>query len=138
MLSWLDSFERLPAVGAPATEYAGTIGGTVGASLPEWKSLLQLGYDWNAVSATVHWRYIDSMRDADVPEFGIGSYDYFDFYASYDFAAGAFDGLTLRLGIVNLTDEDPPIYPSYVQANTDPSQYDAFGRRYTLGLTYRF
>jgi outer membrane receptor protein involved in Fe transport len=38
----------------------------------------------------------------------------------------------------NLTDEDPPIYPSYVQANTDPSQYDPFGRRYHVGLSYRF
>jgi iron complex outermembrane receptor protein len=138
LLSWLDSFERLAAVGVEPVELAGTIGGSVGAALPQWKSLLQLGYDWNSVSATLHWRYVDSMHDADVPEFRIGSYDYFDFYASYEFASGALDGLSLRAGVVNLTDEAPPIYPTYVQANTDPSQYDPFGRRYTLGLAYRF
>ncbi|HSN73442.1 MAG TPA: TonB-dependent receptor, partial [Steroidobacteraceae bacterium] len=138
LLSWLDSFERLVAIGAPSVENAGTIGGMVGTALPEWKSLLTLGYDWNAVSTTLQWRYIDSMRDAEVPEFKVASYDYFDFYATYDFMARSLDGLTLRLGVVNLTDEAPPIYPTYVQANTDPSQYDAFGRRYTVGLTYRF
>jgi hypothetical protein len=28
--------------------------------------------------------------------------------------------------------------PSPVQANTDPSQYDVLGRRYSLGVSYRF
>ena len=42
------------------------------------------------------------------------------------------------IGVENLTDEDPPIFPSFVQANTDPSQYDAFGRRYYASLRYSF
>jgi outer membrane receptor protein involved in Fe transport len=138
LVSWLDSFERLAAVGTPPDEFAGTIGLDVGSALPEWKALLNLTYTWQALSVTARWQYIDGLIDTDVPDFHVPSYDYFDLYASYEFEAGLFDGLTLRAGIDNLTDEDPPIYPSYVQANTDPSQYDPFGRRYHVGLSYRF
>jgi len=37
-----------------------------------------------------------------------------------------------------LTDQDPPIFPSWVAANTDPSQYDVLGRRYYVNLTVPF
>ena len=47
-------------------------------------------------------------------------------------------GLTLGLGVENLSDEQPPIFPSWQQANTDPSQYDVLGRRYYVDLRYRF
>ena len=40
-------------------------------------------------------------------------------------------------GVENLADADPPIYPNYVQANTDPSQYEVLGRRYFVRLNYR-
>jgi outer membrane receptor protein involved in Fe transport len=49
-----------------------------------------------------------------------------------------FQGLRLGFGVENVTDEDPPIFPSYVQANTDPSQYDVFGRRYYASIRYAF
>jgi hypothetical protein len=38
----------------------------------------------------------------------------------------------------NLADEEPPLMPSWIAANTDPSQYDLLGRRYYLNLSYRF
>jgi outer membrane receptor protein involved in Fe transport len=44
--------------------------------------------------------------------------------------------LRLRAGVTNLTDEDPIIYPSQQQANTDPSTYDILGRRYFVSATY--
>ena len=50
----------------------------------------------------------------------------------------AHDVVQLRVGVENLTDEDPPIFPSYSQANTDPSQYDVLGRRYYMSLRYSF
>jgi len=40
--------------------------------------------------------------------------------------------------IQNVTDEDAPVFPSFIQANTDPSQYDVFGRRYYASLRYSF
>jgi outer membrane receptor protein involved in Fe transport len=81
------------------------------------------------------------MQDADRtldPVFRIPHYDYIDVGASYDFSYSLLDGLRLRVGIENATDEDPPIFPSYAQSNTDPSQYDVLGRRYYLSLNYRF
>ncbi len=58
--------------------------------------------------------------------------------AQYGFSGGFFDGLEIGIGIENLTDEDPPIYPSYIQANTDPSQFDPYGRRYYATFRYSF
>jgi outer membrane receptor protein involved in Fe transport len=68
----------------------------------------------------------------------VSSRDYLDVYVVNEFDGGLFDGLTLRLGVENLTDEAPPLVPTQVQANTDPSQYDVLGRRYYLNLNYRF
>jgi iron complex outermembrane receptor protein len=47
-------------------------------------------------------------------------------------------GLHARVGIDNVFDQAPPIFPTWQQANTDPSQYDVLGRRYYLRLTYAF
>jgi iron complex outermembrane recepter protein len=125
-------------------ELAGTAGrdaSLLGRSLPEWKWSFSLRYAWQAMTLDARWRYIGGMKAADTatePEFRIPHYDYFDLGASYDVPAGFLDGLQLRVGVENMTDEDPPIFPSYTQANTDPSQYDVLGRRYYLSLRYSF
>jgi outer membrane receptor protein involved in Fe transport len=54
------------------------------------------------------------------------------------FGPGLLDGLTVRAGVENLTDEAPPLLPSSISANTDASQYDVLGRRYYLNLSYGF
>ena len=64
--------------------------------------------------------------------------DYFDLDASYTIDDGWFDGLTIRAGVENLTDEPPPIFPNWVAANTDPSQFDVLGRRYYVTLALHF
>jgi outer membrane receptor protein involved in Fe transport len=147
LLSWLDSFTTTAegSVGT-ARELAGTIGfdpptRPVGASLPEWKSNLQLSYRWRDLTVGAAWRFIDSMTDLDPswdPQFEVPQVDYFDVSANYEFASGFLDGLRIWVGVENVTDEDPPIFPSYINANTDPSQYDAFGRRYYASLRYSF
>jgi outer membrane receptor protein involved in Fe transport len=144
LVAYLDSFEQLEASGIPPLELAGTAGrdaGFLGRSLPEWKWSFSLSYAWQALTLDARWRYIDGMKDADTaiePEFRIPHYDYFDLGASYAFDEGALAGLELRVGVENATDEDPPIFPSYSQSNTDPSQYDVLGRRYYLSLRYSF
>ena len=45
---------------------------------------------------------------------------------------------TLRAGVEKLTDDDPPLIPGSVAANTDPSQYDLLGRRFYVSASYRF
>ena len=61
-----------------------------------------------------------------------------DVGVSYAADAGALSGLELTVGVENVGDEEPPLFPSYTQANTDPSQYDVLGRRYLMNLRYRF
>jgi len=147
LVSWLDSFTATAVGSVGATEeWTGTIGfdppaRLVGASLPEWKSNLHLSYSWRDLTMGASWRYIDSMNDSDSaldPAFEVPQVDYLDLSADYEFASGFLDGLRIGIGVENVTDEDPPIFPSYIQANTDPSQYDVFGRRYYASLRYAF
>jgi iron complex outermembrane recepter protein len=138
LISWLDSYERGAGAGAPVKDLAGEISFFPGTSRAEWRALLRLSYGWRNASVTARSRYIDAMRDTFVPEYRVPSRTYLDLYASYDFEPGLFAGLRLGFGIENVTDRDPPIFPSSVAANTDPQQYDVLGRRYFVTLNYRF
>jgi outer membrane receptor protein involved in Fe transport len=144
-VSWVGSYLIQTAPRAPTDDFAGTVGG-FGGSWPDWKWNLHLGYTIGGANFGARWRYIDSMEDGgryppgvDVPRFDVvvPHYDYFDLEASYEVHDGALEGLVLRAGVENLTDKDPPIFPSWVDANTDPSQYDVLGRRFFLGIEYR-
>jgi iron complex outermembrane recepter protein len=148
LVAWVDSMTVGVHTGnVPPEELVGTIGNsvmgsfTVGASLPEWKSNLHLSYAWGDLTVGATWRYIDAMTDADTtldPVFRVPHVDYFDLDAGYEFSAGLLEGLELRVGIENVTDEDPPIVPSPLGPNTDSSQYDVLGRRYYASLGYSF
>ncbi len=138
LASWMEYFETIDAEGLPPVDEVGRIGNFIGGTLPEWKWNLNLSYRWNALSLGGRWRYIDDMRDREFDDYTVPSYDYFDLFASYVIDQGMLDGLTLRAGVENLADEEPPLVASPIQANTDPSQYDVLGRRYYLNLTYRF
>ena len=137
LASWLDDYTLVPPPGVEETDFAGTVGGRVGRSLPEWKVNVDAHYDWQTLTVGARWRYVDSMQDIEV-DYEIESRDYLDLYLANEFDTGLLDGLTVRLGVENLLDEEPPLLPSQVQANTDPSQYDVLGRRYYLNLFYRF
>jgi len=130
----LDSF----AQGLPPVDGVGVIGFEIGGSLPEWKWNVNLSYSWSGLTVGGQWRYVDGMHDFEWPDYRVPSHDYLDLFASYEVGQGLLDGLTLRAGIENVADKDPPLLPSQVQANTDPSQYDVLGRRYYINLTYRF
>jgi outer membrane receptor protein involved in Fe transport len=120
-------------------DYAGTIGSRgLGGSIPRLRSVLSLHYDWQGLGLYTRWQHIDAMRDAEYRSFRVPSYDYFDAGLSYAVDTGMLEGLTATLGVENLSGEQPPLFPSYPQANTDPSQYDVLGLRYFVNLRYRF
>jgi len=140
LVSWLDSYSvAVTGSTVPAIEKTGTIGRIPfdGDSLPEWKANLHASYAWRELTVGATWRYIDSMTDGGA-DFRIPRVDYFDLNANYEFSSGLLEALWLGIGVENVTDEDPPIFPSLGQANTDPSQYDVFGRRYYASLHYSF
>jgi outer membrane receptor protein involved in Fe transport len=126
-------------------DLAGTIGNrsisSVGVARPDWKWSFNSDYVIGNLGLNLRWRYVDSMTDDTVPEFDTSEVHYFDVGASYAFTdlfGGTLSGLSARLGVTNLTDEDPEIIPHRVQANTDPSTYDTLGRRYFVNVTYSF
>jgi iron complex outermembrane receptor protein len=139
LASWIDHVEGREVAGLPMVDDVGHIGGAfLGSALPEWKWNLDLSYAWSGWSVSGRWRYIDSMHDREFEDFIVPSQDYFDLFGTVEIDEGLLDGLTLRAGVENLTDQDPPIFPTWTAANTEPSQYDVLGRRYYLNLTYRF
>jgi outer membrane receptor protein involved in Fe transport len=121
-----------------SSEYAGFAVGGVGTSYPEWKWNFNAGYTWGGLGLNGQWRYVGSMDDYNYQDFKIDSENYFDLNASYTWDEGVFNGVTLRAGVENLGDVQPPFFPSYTQSNTDPSQYDILGRRYFVGVNYAF
>lgn len=129
---------------------AGLVGNTCLRPTPEW-SFVQTT-QWTKGPATVQllWRYIDSVTqdtvafgDADASDFAvptIPSQSFFDLTGAYDFN----DNWTLRAGISNLFDRDPPIvgndYGGTAEnsGNTYPATYPSIGRGYFLGVNAKF
>ncbi len=137
-LTYVQSWEATEPDGRKV-DYIGTIGNRgLGGAIPRLRSVLGVRYEWQGITVYTRWQHIDDMRDAEYRDFRVPSYDYFDVGASYAVDAGMLSGLTATAGVENLGDQDPPLFPSYPQANTDPSQYDVLGRRYFVSLRYRF
>jgi len=140
-VGWLDEAALRTTTGIPADQFAGTIGGFAG-SYPEWKWLANLRYTWHDFDVGLSWHFVDSTVDTSrffkTTDVSVPSRDYFDIDAGYSFGGGWLDGVRIRAGVQNLTDEAPPIIPLYANANTDPSQFDVLGRRYYVTMTLQF
>ncbi len=140
IMTFLDKWEIQEVPGDPFTPLEGTVGYFgAGDNFPEEKSTMNLAYKMGGWGLSAQWRYITEVDDIDTDtEFTLDSRNYFDLTASYAFDEGLLDGATVRVGVINVADEDPVIYPSSQQANTDPTTYDVLGRRYFLNLNYKF
>ena len=91
-------------------------------SLSGWRA--SLAYNWQS-------SYKDDSFDRTV-----GNYETWDLAASYS----GIKNLTIRAGVRNLLDRDPPYSRSnqYFQVGYDPTYADVRGRTYTLSATYQF
>jgi len=120
-------------------QLAGTIGGrTFGGALPRWKALFTADYSWRDLRVSATLTHIDGMRDAEYREFTVPSASYLDLSGALALRGALAREATLEFGVDNVTDVEPLLFPSYQQANTDPSQYDVLGRRYWVALRYAF
>lgn len=141
VVSHLDTFKKQARPGAAFVENGGTIGNELsGGAYPEWKSVLSATHRVGGLRTTFRWRHIDAMTDfRNVPVFSPtavnpGDYNVYDALIAYSFD----ERVTLRLGVNNIADKDPPLFTSYSNSNTDPSTYDTLGRRWFVGINAKF
>jgi outer membrane receptor protein involved in Fe transport len=154
--SWMNSFSIDPGELSPTFECAGLFGQTCGTPIPRWRHNLRT--TWNArngLSLSLLWRHTSRIRadmSTDDPTMGqpfhpsvefIKAQDYFD--ATVTYRAG--DRYSLRLGVRNLFDREPPVIlsglfgacgPPFCNGNTFPQLYDPLGRFVFAGATINF
>lgn len=143
LYNYLLSFEQSDRPGLPSIDYAGTIsyfGAGLGTSFPEQRANLTGQYNIGPFGISARLRWIDSMENRAALQFpgetfgGVPSIAYLDLSASWKFMEKS----SLRIGVNNVNDKQPPRYAPNVQSGTDPSTYDVIGRRIYGQITVGF
>jgi iron complex outermembrane receptor protein len=126
--------------GGPVTHYAGVLPGVNG-SVPEYKGNGTIGWTFRDLTVQVQSRYQDSYGVSEVDPvssrnpFFTGNYWEHDLRATYRWN----DSLSFRLGLINATDEHPPLIPEIGGATgAAGSTYDNRGRWFYVGANYSF
>ncbi|MDP2284639.1 MAG: TonB-dependent receptor [Pseudohongiella sp.] len=139
--TWIEKFESQTTIVDPVNDFAGTISSGTGGSTPEWRHTITPTWSRGPAQAQITARYIDEMVHANTVTGGSPTANtgtkatwYYDLTGRYDIM----EGVTIRGGVNNVTDQQPRIYTPNVQANTDPSMFDVLGRRYFVGFDIRF
>lgn len=145
--TWLNKYNFTPVAELPDAidRCAGQFGNTCGEPLPEFKTNTRMTYRDGPLTASIRWRWLDSVKDdqilnggvdpADLAAPSISSQHYFDLSATYDVT----ENLQIFGGIDNLFDNTPPLVgDSSEQANTFPGTYDVLGSKLFFGATVRF
>jgi iron complex outermembrane recepter protein len=141
--TYIDSHRERIFVTDEYTEFAGQW--STGNIFPRWKHSLNFNYTQGVWGATLTHRYTHSYFDElpygpPPPGFveKVKAYSTFDIGLSYT----GIKNLTLRGGIKNVADTDPPFtahnYDFAPGAGWDPRVADPRGRAYTLSATYKF
>ncbi len=143
-------YEAEPVLGTGTYDCVGYHGATCGTPTPKWRHRATM--TWNSpydLSVSTSWRYLSGVDDEGVstnqslngsfssPNSKLPSVSYFDLSVSYTFMKA----FTLRAGVRNLFDKDPPLAVTgapFGNGNTYPTVYDALGRQLSLNLTAKF
>jgi iron complex outermembrane receptor protein len=155
-----------------ATCGAAVANGFDGGPIPVWRHKFRLtwGTPWDNLSLSIQWRYISAVKpdvsssnpllhtacaigtppascnfgfNGNDPTDNIPAFNYIDLGAIWRVR----DGITLRAGVNNVTDKDPPVVdqlnlalssPPVGNGNTFPGVYDVLGRTFFIGITADF
>jgi iron complex outermembrane receptor protein len=132
----------------------GRYGNQCGNPAPEIGWVQSTGWEKGPIDVALHWRHLgktqietaqldpdqDGIEDVFEQFQSIDAFDYFDLTGSYS----PTDWMSVRFGIYNLTEEDPPVVGNEAadtrsnSGNTFPSVYETLGRSYSLGVHFRF
>lgn len=137
--AWIESFDVqiLPTDKAVDTSGQATL---LSGTLPEWRGYSTVTLQYKRMDFMVGHNFISSM-DYEMAPAGreMDAYSTFDLAFAYRFSTGLADGLNLRIGVNNVTDEMPPLAPElFGEANADVSTYDPVGRLFYIETKYRF
>jgi outer membrane receptor protein involved in Fe transport len=152
--TYVDEFKTEPVPGLGEYDCAGYYGVTCGTPIPKWRHKLRAVWTtpWLFdIAAT--WRHLDSVKidsssgnpllaGAFAPITAeLAKRDYFDISGSWNLTKK----ITLRAGVNNVFDKDPPISDStgvvgapFGNGNTYPQVYDALGRKIFASMTVQF
>ncbi|WP_181898406.1 TonB-dependent receptor plug domain-containing protein [Alteromonas aestuariivivens] len=134
--TYLDEYV-VQVTGAPV-DYAGLITSGSG-GYADFKTNLKLNVTGNDWDATYNARYIAGMdsfsclNDDSCLAPSTPGVVYHDLSANYYLN----DTVTLRAGVNNLLDKQPPYYTGNNDSNTDPYTYDVLGRRFFAGVNVK-
>jgi outer membrane receptor protein involved in Fe transport len=152
--SYTHEFIVQPVTGGGTYDCSGLYGPTCGNPTPHWRGKMRVTWStpWN-FDVSGQWRYLGGVAlDSntsnpllsngvqDVVDAHIPAYSYFDLTGNWRIK----DGFTVRAGLNNVFDKDPPIISSIagptgpLNGNTYPGVYDALGRTMFVGLTAKF
>ena len=138
---WIDSWQQEEFVGAGIEQCEGVYGGSCGPPTVELRNRFQAIWatPWDA-SVSLGWRHIGSVDQVgtNLPPTKLDSQNYIDLSGNWS----ATDWLTIRAGVNNLLDREPPFVPQGVTArengNTYPSAYDALGQYWFVAASVEF
>lgn len=137
--TWLNKLTTNTGLGSE-NACAGQYGSSCGTPNPEWRHVFRSTWEapWYDLSVTASWRFYGGVKQYAAKSTAIDyrwpSRSYFDLSA----AAPVYTGTTLRVGVNNLFDNDPPlssVVGTTGNGNTYPQVYDAMGRYLFVSLT---
>lgn len=141
--TWVERFEAADLPNAPAFDRVGLANSN--GSIPRWRANASVTWSLGDVSASVTGRYVSSYRDVRTGNVLTGrevdSQFLVDAQASLELGqllpSGWADRSILRLGAINLFDEDPP-FSEVANAGFDRSQADIRQRFLYVSLSHQF
>jgi iron complex outermembrane recepter protein len=143
--TYLDKFDQQPLPGAAIEKCAGVYGGNCQRPRPEWKHSLSAVWStpWNLTFAG-SWRYIKGVDEFGADRFSAGAENYLDLTAEYVPTFLGFGETTLRMGVNNVTDNNPPVsglfgnVSVFGNGNTIPGLWDSLGRYFHFSISQKF
>ena len=139
--TWVEKYTTQTTSVDPVYESVGSIGSSTASATPEWRWTLGTNWKYDKLSLSWQSRYIGEMvhfntrtGGSATSNTGVPATWYHDLTGNIDLNKKA----NLRFGVNNLMDQQPRLYTPNVQANTDPSTYDVLGRRYYVGVKFKF
>lgn len=138
------------AASLPEQDCVGLVGKSCTRPDPKTRMVESTTWSNGPLMMELRWQYMSGLKqdaivlsgasasDYAVPE--IGAYSYFDLYASYELL----DNVTLRAGITNLLNKQPPVVGNEYggttenSGNTFPATYDTLGRSGFVGINMHF